>query len=97
MSSHDKERDDLPDMVAISALSQALVSQMMVAASRNERLNWQDLCYAASVAMKGLAVQAAAELGKSDDEMLDIVRKLFDLALKQAVTVARVPPARGTH
>jgi hypothetical protein len=92
-----QERGDRIDMLAISVLSQVLITDMMLAASRNPQMNWQDLCYAATVAMKGLALQGAERLGRSDADMLDGLRKVIDIGLQQSVMIEVVgrPPAAG--
>lgn len=88
-SEPDDDLTDEPSMAEIGKLAQAITTVMIdVAISENTSLNWQDVVFAAALAMKGVAeitAQNRRMIGEDPGNPLEQVRSLFGQAMMQPV------------
>lgn len=74
------------DLAPIAAIAQMFTAQMMeLAADMDGKVNWQELCFACGVAMKGIAEVQAQMTSRPRDEALQELREVFEDAMSQKV------------
>lgn len=78
-----------PDYLAIAALAQRFSTLMLETVQDDGPLNWQDACFAAAIAMKGLSEMSALMQDRPPADTLQELRTVFDAGLRQEVALKR--------
>lgn len=81
---------DNPEHAAIARLAQALGSLMLdTMLDDASLLNWEDTCFAAAIAMKGLAEMSARMQERPVDATLQELRTVIEAGLRQEIVLQR--------